>query len=91
MISEIPTSEIVHDEVEVLLVLKGAAHVDEEGMVQLAEDPALVEDGFDVVLLDHSAWKGEYFFLEIYFMAHSRRFYFWHTFQTLPKPPKPIW
>lgn len=60
-------------------------------MVELAEDPTLVEDGFDVILLDHSEWKEEYFFLEISFMAHSRRFYFWHTFHTRPNPPKPIW
>lgn len=43
VVSQVATSEVVHDEVEVLMVLEGAFHVDEEGVAELAEDPALVE------------------------------------------------
>lgn len=66
-------------------------HVDEKWVIQLAEDPPLVEDRLDVVLLDNSASEGKYFFLEISFIAHSLRLSFAHTFHTRPNPPNPIW
>lgn len=78
MVAQIPAAKVVHDEVEILMVLEGAFHVDEEGVTELAEDPALVEDAVDVVLLDH-ALLGDFFHgpvLEGFLVAH------------LPHPPE---
>ena len=52
--------------------MEGAFHVDEEGVVELAEYFSFIEDGFDVVLLDDSKLCLIYFLFEIYFMAQSR-------------------
>ena len=52
MVAEIATREEVHDEVQILLVLEGVAHIDQEGVFELREELALVHDGVDTSFLD---------------------------------------
>ena len=54
VVSQVTASKVIHDEVEVLMVLEGAFHIDKEGVVELAEYPTLVEHGLNVILLDDS-------------------------------------
>jgi hypothetical protein len=49
--------------------LECGLHVDEEGMVEFAEDLPFVEDGFDVIFLDDSESYRTYLRLDIYFIA----------------------
>ncbi len=91
MVAQVSSPQVIHDEVEVVVVLEGALHVDEEGVGEEAEDPALVEHGFDVILLDDSRYQGGYFLLEISFIAQSFMLSLLATFHTLPNPPNPIW
>lgn len=44
MVSEVASVEIVHDEVEVLPILKGVDHVDQEGVTKFCQKLPLVED-----------------------------------------------
>ena len=44
MIAKISSSEVLHDHVEVLAVLEGGDHVDDEGIAELVEDCFFVDD-----------------------------------------------
>lgn len=75
VVAEVASSEVVHDEVEIGCILEGAFHVDEEGVVEHAEEFAFVDDWLDIIFFDDSGSKSGYFFLEISFIAQSRRSY----------------
>ena len=42
MVSEIASSQIIHDEIEVFVVLEGSLHIYEEWVLKFAEDSPLV-------------------------------------------------
>ena len=44
MVSEIASSEVFHDHVEVLSVLEGGDHVDDEGVAELFKNCFFVDD-----------------------------------------------
>lgn len=44
VVSEVSSSQILHGHVEVLSVLEGRNHIDNEGVAQLLEDGLLVDD-----------------------------------------------
>ena len=44
MVSEVASIEVVHDEVEVLPILEGVDHVDQEGVTKFCQKFPLVED-----------------------------------------------
>ena len=52
VVSQIASREIVHDQVEVLPILKGVVHVDDEWVLELGQDLTLVDDGLDASLGD---------------------------------------
>lgn len=55
VVPEVASRQQVHDQVEILSVLEGIVHVDEEWMVfQLGENPALTHDGLDASLGQNS-------------------------------------
>lgn len=47
MVPEISSAHVVHDEVEVVPILEGVEHINEEGVFELAEKLAFVHDGGD--------------------------------------------
>lgn len=47
VVPEVPAVEVVHNEVEMLSVLEGAAHVDHEGVTEFGKEFLLVHDGCD--------------------------------------------
>lgn len=54
VVAEVCAAQVVHEEVEVAGVLEGAVHVDQEGVVQLAEDAPLVQHAPCAPFLQHS-------------------------------------
>ena len=44
VVSEVASPEVLHDHVEVLTILEGGDHVDDEGVAELLEDGLLVDD-----------------------------------------------
>ena len=44
MVAKVTTGEIVHNEIEILSVLKCVVHVDDEGILELSEDLSFVDD-----------------------------------------------
>ena len=54
VIAEVPTTEVVHEEVEVMFVLEGTFHVDKKLVVKDTKDLTLVYDWLDVILLNYS-------------------------------------
>lgn len=50
MVAQVAAVEQVHDQVQVVAVLEGVVHVDQERTVQLREDLALVHDRLDAAL-----------------------------------------
>ena len=44
MVPEVASPEVLHDHVEVLAILEGGDHVDDEGVAELLEDGLLVDD-----------------------------------------------
>ena len=52
MVTKITTGHVVDDEVQILSVLKRILHVDEEGMVELAEEFLLIHDRVDTAFGD---------------------------------------
>ena len=55
MVPQIASCDQVGDEIQILVVLEGVEHVDEEGMVELAEQLAFVHDAVDALLLHDDA------------------------------------
>ena len=55
MVPEIATPEILHNHVEILPVLEGRNHIDDEGVVELFEDGLLVDDGAHTFLQQNPA------------------------------------
>lgn len=45
MVSEVSAVDVIHDEVQILSILKGIADIDEKGMSNSGEESALVHDG----------------------------------------------
>ena len=54
MIPEVTTWEVVHDKVEVLTVLEGVVHVDNEGVLELCQDLSLIDHRLHTTLCDDS-------------------------------------
>ena len=54
MVTEVATRQIVHHKVQVLSVLERIIHVNDEDILKLGEDLALVDDGLDTALRDDS-------------------------------------
>ena len=54
MVTEVAARQIVHHEVQVLPVLEGVVHVNDEHILELGEDLALINDGLDTALCDDS-------------------------------------
>ena len=54
MVAEITTWQVVHYQVEILSVLKGVVHVDDEGILQLCQDLALIDHGLDTAFCYYS-------------------------------------
>ena len=57
MIPQISTSNQVGDQVQVLIVLEGIKHVDEERMIELTEQFAFVHDAVHALLLHDDALR----------------------------------
>jgi len=53
MVAQIASRKVIHRQVEVLPILEGEVHVDQEGVVQLREDLALVHHGFHRAFGNH--------------------------------------
>ena len=56
MVSEVASPEVLHDHVEVLTILEGGDHVDDEGVAELLKDGLLVDDWADAFLEEDSGW-----------------------------------
>lgn len=91
MVTKISTSKIIHDEIKMINVLERSLHVNEEWVIQGGQNPTLVEDWVNIVLLDYSESTNMYFCFEIYFIAYYLMVSLLEIFHTLPNPPKPIW
>ena len=72
MVAEVSSPQVVHHEVEVHPVLKCALHVDEERVLESAEDAPFVENRLYVVFLEDPKCFEAYFLFEISFIAQSR-------------------
>ena len=55
VVTEVATRQIVHHKVQVLSVLERIIHVNDEDILKLGEDLALVDDGLDTALRDDSS------------------------------------
>ena len=92
MVPEIGSSQVVHGQVQVKLILERAIDIDQERVVQWAKNIPFVHYWLNVVFLDYSTIIHKiYFFLLIYFIAYYLHVFFFITFHTFPKPPNPIW
>lgn len=47
VVTQVTTREVIHDKVKVLTILEGVVHVDDEWILQLSQDLALVDDRLD--------------------------------------------
>ena len=54
VVTQVATREVVHDEVKIFSILEGVVHVDDERILQLGQDLALVDDRLDTALGDDS-------------------------------------
>ena len=54
VVTEVSARHELHHEIEALLVLKGAVHVNQEGVLQLRQEPLLVKHRGDAFLRDDS-------------------------------------
>ncbi len=50
VVSQITSRKVVHDQVEVLFVLKGVVHVHDEWVLKLCQDLPLIDNGLDTAL-----------------------------------------
>lgn len=53
MVAQVSTRQVVHDKVEVLSVLEGVIHVDDERVLELLQNLPLVHDRLDAALGDY--------------------------------------
>jgi hypothetical protein len=54
MVAQIPTREHVHHEIEILPILEGIVHIDDERVVELGENLPLVHDRLNTALCDNA-------------------------------------
>lgn len=52
VVSQVTPVDVLHQQIQVLPVLKGSDHVDDEGVLELGQQRALVHDRVDGLLLD---------------------------------------
>lgn len=58
MISQVGALEVIHDQVQTLLVLEGVFNVDDEGVADLGEDFPFIHDALHTVLLYYPKSRG---------------------------------
>lgn len=94
VISEIPSREQIHHQVQVLSVLKRVVHVHQEPMYVNNKSSNyglfIWERSLSSFMTDWTLFLAMTLALDISFMANSSFSFFFSTFQTLPKPPRPI-
>ena len=56
MVAEVATWQVVHDQVEILSILKRVVHIDDEGVLELRQNLPLVDDRLDTALRDDSGF-----------------------------------
>lgn len=56
VVPEVASSQEVHDQVEILPVLEGVIHIDDEDVVELRKNFPFVHDGVDAFLADDSSF-----------------------------------
>lgn len=75
---------------ELLPILEGVMHVDDEGRVDGEEELLLIHDALDALFCEDSDLHCTYIDFSISFIANYFFFFMCSTFHTFPKPPFPI-
>ena len=89
--SQISTSHVIHDQIQMISILEGTSHVDEEWMSVNGENPFLRQNWIHwLPVHDSSIRKHNYFALSISFIAKYLLVLWCLTFHTLENPPFPI-
>jgi len=83
MVTQVSTSKVLHDHVEILSVLERRLHVDDEVTVDLLQDSLFIYDrGYTLLQQYPKIFMIMYFAFDISFMAAIKLLLFSCTFQT---------